>query len=1243
MILTSKDFNEEAFDQKQRERMALIAADQERAMFASREVEKRQRVVATELMQIEKQRRAVQGELRGLQKQQRMVEDEFTEIERQQRAIEGKLLEMQLRQKQVEYETQLKELIYEANTPVGMGYVRGAPRQRSVPRSMGRSATPDTLRSYDSEQYPLERPHSAQVPRRNLPRGGSLQRVDPAPKKIKRSNSLKKLFSSLGRSKDKQKEQYGDVDSSGTMPKKRSGVLRSMKKKMDNATYSFYEAQKPYETVKFKKSESGGATAYSPEGLPPSSSKSSLHGKNNKPGGINIVRTNQQVNAAKQDTPLKITEKKSYMVEESTDYLKKTYLPRDEFAVTSTKAEFDASGGDPSMVAVTEDSVTPRLARKDSREEAVDDALGSLEQKKTLAEQAGDADADKPKRISVAEDVIDPNLVERARPLSVLEDDIQPTTVKKGKEEAVNEAMGTLAEKTKGRPISVAEDSIEPNLVKRGEPPPSTDDENKRMSVQEEVIDPNLVERGRPISVVEDSISPVKFKKEKEQAVQQAMGSLERSPEKGKGVKVVVTTPPADPEVKKAAKAKEARLMKIASGSETPLRQSMDTMESLESMTSDDGKVSEKYKELEASTEAVNDAESEKGKGEEFGKWKVKRMDKVDLDMPSAESEAQAKTEGEKEEKKKESKIAAAIHQGKAKIGGMAAEAKSKVQSARFRPGSKKAEAPAPPAADATSPSAEQPAAAPAEKPAEEPKTEAQQPAETTPAQEQQPAAPAPASIEQVRVTNYDNIDFSDYYRNLRGDGVAVRGAAQSACGDSATDGGVSSSERPPSHYSGVTRAPGMRHKPPISTAGARLLIDSNRNNTVDAAAGWGQDQNKPRSRSADTGLKAKIGLNSNKRAKSAETRAVMKMNQTHSMETSRSEGVMQAQTTNGFQPIAPAPPNTPQKTPESTPSETPKSTPRHTPKMLRRYFQPLRSGSPKKESTPKSTPSVTPQDTPGGSPSSTPKGSRRGTPKALRKVFQPVGTMVQAVRSSWDKHRPRSRSGSRGRSSGSDRSGSREKSPDPFVEPQTPPPGSTAALNGTNSPGTITIDDTVVVLRRDISKRRSEAQKREKRLSRSMDRTPGEETRFPREMQQGPAVRRSQSCDISELDNLDLPYVSMTFAQDRKKRREEMTPLDYNNEYDALIRRMNMLAEVAEHDLRVQQQQQQDPQEQQQHRQMQHPRMQHPQMQHPQMQHTRVQHPQMQQAQIQNQVQQAQILVQPQRIMLYDGTLHHS
>ena len=144
-------------------------------MYASREVEKRQRVVATELMQLEQQRRQVQSELRGLQKQQRMVEDEFGEIERQQHAIEAKLLQMQLRQKQVEYETQLKELIYEANTPVGMGYVRHLPRQRSVPRNVGRSATPDTLRSYDSSQYVLERPQSAQMERRYLP-GGSLYR-----------------------------------------------------------------------------------------------------------------------------------------------------------------------------------------------------------------------------------------------------------------------------------------------------------------------------------------------------------------------------------------------------------------------------------------------------------------------------------------------------------------------------------------------------------------------------------------------------------------------------------------------------------------------------------------------------------------------------------------------------------------------------------------------------------------------------------------------------------------------------------------------------------------------------------------------------------------------------------------------------------------------------------------------------------------------------------------------------------
>ena len=267
-------------------------------MYASKEVEKRQRVVATELIQLEQQRRQVQSELRGLQKQQRMVEDEFGEIERQQRAIEAKLLEMQLRQKQVEYETQLKELIYEANTPVGMSYVRQLPaRQRSVPRYLGRSATPDTLRgSYDSTTpYVLDRPHSAQMERRYLP-GGSLQRGEGVPPsgrpRLKRSSSLKKLFSSLGR-KDKHKDQYGEPSEA---PPKKPGVLRTLKKKVNDATYSFYEAQKPYETVKFKKNKDGGTTAYSdspqpgtPTGLPPTSGKKSLHGKDankQQPGGI---------------------------------------------------------------------------------------------------------------------------------------------------------------------------------------------------------------------------------------------------------------------------------------------------------------------------------------------------------------------------------------------------------------------------------------------------------------------------------------------------------------------------------------------------------------------------------------------------------------------------------------------------------------------------------------------------------------------------------------------------------------------------------------------------------------------------------------------------------------------------------------------------------------------------------------------------------------------------------------------
>ena len=88
--------------------------------------------------------------------------------------------------------------------------------------------------------------------------------------------------------------------------------------------------------------------------------------------------------------------------------------------------------------------------------------------------------------------------------------------------------------------------------------------------------------------------------------------------------------------------------------------------------------------------------------------------------------------------------------------------------------------------------------------------------------------------------------------------------------------------------------------------------------------------------------------------------------------------------------------------------------------------------------------------------------------------------------------------------------------------------------VTGSNKSGsTVTIDDTVVFLRRDISRRRSEAQKREKRSSRSMDRA-GQETQVPEEMQVQP-IRRSRSLssvDLSELDNLDLPYVSMTYLE---------------------------------------------------------------------------------------------------------------
>ena len=1136
-------------------------------MYASKEVEKRQRVVATELIQLEQQRRQVQSELRGLQKQQRMVEDEFGEIERQQRAIEAKLLEMQLRQKQVEYETQLKELIYEANTPVGMSYVRQLPaRQRSVPRYLGRSATPDTLRgSYDSTTpYVLDRPHSAQMERRYLP-GGSLQRGEGVPPsgrpRLKRSSSLKKLFSSLGR-KDKHKDQYGDPSEA---PPKKPGVLRTLKKKVNNATYSFYEAQKPYETVKFKKNKDGGATAYSdspqpgtPTGLPPTSGKKSLHGKDankQQPGGINIVRSNQQVNAAgaAEETPLKIRETKSYMVEESTDYLRKTYLPREEFSVTTSKAEFTEAGAPrpESLISVKEDTITPRLNKQPSRENAVRDAMGTLEKKEN-----------------------------------------------EGKKTLKEEAETSAASATK----------------------------------------------------VESQTPAVAF------------------PTKDGGVKVIVTEPEVDPAVKKETAAKEAKLMKMASGAETPKQQSVDKMESLEKMTNDNGHVEEKYKSLEAATtqqqQTVATAETtgpvKDAEKDDVGKWRVKRMDKVDIDMPSTQKEQgqsrvdleKKKDEGqiEKEaEKAQESKIVAAVNQGTAKIEEIASDAKTRVQSARFRPVVvKKTEAPAPPGGEAQqqqpATNQQQPAAAaqPAGKTVSQPAAtnfrstpaslEAAQVPPFNQRQQPQPAVnqqqqqkPAIPSIQQVRVTNYDNIDFSHYYRSLTSpdttrtttgddDGSANDGTirdvgvehAQTTCSsaysDCTSDSGVSTLERPPTlkHLTPTGGAGGasMRTKPPISTAGARLIIDSNRNNMVDVTS---EGHLKPRSRSADTVPKSKQSPSS-KRSKSAEGPSTMKV---------REESMLSATENVSENNLPHPPPNTLRNTPESTPNETPKTTPRHTPKMLRRYFQPLKSGSPKgspkttPRGTPKGTPTGTPEDTPGGSP----KESRRVTPKSLRRILQPVvENVVHAVKTSWDRHRPRSRSGSRSRGGSSSGSGSRDKSPDPFVKTTATPtcdvitttiattttsyvtsyvttvsavgsdvtvPSSTPGndVTGSNKSGsTITIDDTVVFLRRDISRRRSEAQKREKRSSRSMDRA-GQETQVPEEMQVQP-IRRSRSLssvDLSELDNLDLPYVSMTYLEEKKRRGQEETPLNYNTEYDALIKRMNMLAEVAEHDLSAQ------------------------------------------------------------------------
>ena len=280
------------------------------------------------------------------------------------------------------------------------------------------------------------------------------------------------------------------------------------------------------------------------------------------------MRSNQQVNAAgaAEETPLKIRETKSYMVEESTDYLRKTYLPREEFSVTTSKTEFTEAGAPrpESLISVKEDTITPRLNKQPSRENAVRDAMGTLEKKE-----------------------------------------------KEGKKTLKEEAETSAVSATK-------------------------------------------VESQTPASPTKDG-----------------------------GVKVIVTEPEVDPAVKKETAAKEAKLMKMASGAETPKQQSMDKMESLEKMTNDNGHVEEKYKSLEATTQqqqtvataettatagAVKDAEKD-----DVGKWKVKRMDKGDIDMPSTQKEPgqgqvdleKKKDEGqiEKEaEKAQESKIVAAVN-----------------------------------------------------------------------------------------------------------------------------------------------------------------------------------------------------------------------------------------------------------------------------------------------------------------------------------------------------------------------------------------------------------------------------------------------------------------------------------------------------------------------------------------------------------------------------------------------------
>ncbi len=1165
-------------------------------------------------MALEAQRRQVQNELRGIQRQQHIVEDEFSEIERQQRAIESKLLEMQLRQKQVEYETQLKELIYEANTPVGMAYLSKLPRQSSVPRNIGRSRTPD---SYDS--HLIDRPGSSQLERRYVGQSSqSLKRgTTPPATRLKRSSSLKKMFS-FGRSK--KDKTYGDLPP--TDAKKRS-VWKNMKHKVDSATYSFYEAQKPYETVSFKRRdaspayEEGRRSRSRPEtprgSRPPPGTPTdpALHGTpvtENKPSpGINIVRSspgqvNQatispQVNAAikKGDRVLlkelmqSTTTAETTYVGKGSDYSKtplkieegKGQAPIEGEITVETAAQAESARPE-SMISVKEDVIEPSI--KEGKLESSRDMMKGLEKMVAEGESKKDVtvvvtgpEEDKhlkkqfkklasgsmtPKQesmdeLSQLEKLVNHNgeAERKYKELEAFNKKIESEFKKEnGKVEGeIKEGNDKDKGEDKGpRPISVAEEQIFP---KKKEPEKPSSETFAKWKVRRSEKESKAPYDARPPSVTEDDIVPVEKPATKKKDVHPAadVGEEEKKEKSGIGAKI------------------GGMVQNAKAGVQNQVQNAKQAAQSA------------RFRPGQKKASAPQPPDADKS-----GRPPSVEEEQI---LPTAKPQPRPLSVREEEiVPKPKPGPESAKSAEPAKADGRPSSVQEDDIVPVEKPATKKKDVELAPAANETN-EEKPPVATPAPKEETEvqrPKSVAEDEIVPKPKEEksEKPANEAEGASEQVSI-HYDNVDFS----NKSGDNKSSANR----------DSGVGSLERP----SRLTKA-----KPPLSIAKEKVMdvFGSLRKRSRSSETG------PKRSRSAETVPKVKRDGSSTLERMRSRSADAMRQLRVHGHKIHRPVAIRHGQLIdpdtkipgvlvpddirNGLHPPdAPAtPPNTPRdETPGGSSEGTPKSTPKGTPKMLRRYFQPLkwspkssRSGTPK--STPGGTPKSTPKSSPGGSPSVTPKtGTPRGTPKNLKKIFHPmkenISHAASAVKSSWEKHKPSMATLKRNKTAthGVEVTPSVGNNDQPDLLTSTETEGSTGNIPQVHpydlafpkSPDNKQTNKIQPYEMTSFSMSRSRPPQAangrgpngvKRREHKSADRIL-ERTVVPDEMQGG-SVRKSWSnCDISQLDELDLPYVSLAHIERKRLEKEARISTDYSNEYDALIKQMGFLVEMTEAD----------------------------------------------------------------------------